>query len=98
MRLKVLTTAFLVLGLLLMLAWPIVVGPRPDRGADRVLQARWGQRVLLYFGATAGTWVVVAGLAWLTVRQARREILELERQNVRSLIEATLKDHRDKQG
>ena len=93
MRLKVLTTTLVVCGLLLMLLWPVAVGPRPQEDASKIEQARWGQQVLIYFGTTASIWLSTAMSALLVMRQSRREFLEQERQNLKSLIEGTLNDH-----
>lgn len=93
MRLKVLTTTLVVFGLLLLLAWPIAVGPRPAPNAPRRLKTEWGQRVLVYFGVTSGTWLATAASALLLARQARRQYLNQESHNLKSLIEGTLRDH-----
>lgn len=93
MRLKTVTTALVVFGLALMLLWPFVLGERPAATAPRRAQAEYGVRLLTYFGVTAVTWLLVAGCAVMMVRQARREFLEKERQNLQALIEGTLRDH-----
>ena len=93
MRLKILTTTLLVTGFLLMLLWPVAVGQRPPEDAERVVQARWGQQVLIYFGVTASVWLSTAMSALLLARQSRREFLEQEKENLKSLIEGTLHDH-----
>lgn len=93
MRLKVLTTTFLIAGVLLMLAWPFVVGPRPPVEATNVQKALWGQKALLYFLFTASAWLMTAMSAFLLARQSHREFLEQERDNLKSLIEGTLRDH-----
>ena len=93
MRLKILTATLVIFGVLLMLLWPVAVGQRPIDDASRVDKARWGQQVLVYFGITASVWLSTAMSALLLARQSRREFLEQERENLKSLIEGTLKDH-----
>jgi len=96
MRLKVLTTAFVLAGLALLILWPWLVGPRPDASAGRLALASYGQRLLMYFGVTALTWLGAAFCAWLLIRQTRREYLESLHKNVQSLIEGSLRDHERK--
>lgn len=93
MRLKVLTTTLLIAGLLLMLAWPIAVGTKPKPEASNRAKAVWGQRVIFYFGVTSSIWLSTAMSALLLARQSRRQFLDQERDNLKSLIEGTLKDH-----
>lgn len=93
MRLKILTTTFFVLGILLLVAWPIVVGPRPEAGSSPEVWSRYGMRLLFYFAATSLTFLITATLAVLVIRQQRREYAEQAKRNLRDLIESTLKDH-----
>ena len=93
MRLKVLTTTLLIAGILLMLAWPIAVGARPKPEAPRKVVALWGQRVIIYFGVTSSVWLSTAMSAFLLARQSKRDLIEQERENLKSLIEGTLRDH-----
>lgn len=93
MRLKILTTTLLIAGVLLMLVWPLAVGGRPHHGASKKAFADYGQRVIVYFGVTSSVWLSTAMSALLLVRQSRREFLEQERDNLKSLIEGTLRDH-----
>lgn len=93
MRLKILTSTFLVAGVLLMLAWPFAVGARPPVDATSALKVMWGKKALVYFLLTASTWLMTAMSAFLLARQSRKEFLEQERDNLKALIEGTLRDH-----
>ncbi|MBS1712847.1 MAG: hypothetical protein JST30_00775 [Armatimonadetes bacterium] len=93
MRLKVLTTGFLVTGIVLMLCWPIVVGAKPPVDAGRPRLVQWGRRAILYFGVTAGVWVGTAFSALLLARQTRKEFLLSEKANLTGLVEGALRDH-----
>lgn len=93
MRLKVLTTALLITGVLLMLGWPFIVGSRPPRGTPKPEIARWGVRSLVYFGATSGVWLSAAVSAMLLAKKTKKEFLDQERKNLKDLIEGTLQDH-----
>jgi hypothetical protein len=93
MRLKILTTAFVLAGIGLLVLWPWLVGHRPDASESRLALASYGQRLLVYFAVTALTWLGAAFCAWLLIRQTRREYVESLRENVQSLIEGSLRDH-----
>lgn len=56
-------------------------------------RAEWGARALALFGVTTAVWLSVAGLAILVARQARQEFLAQSRENLKNLIEESLKDH-----
>ena len=92
MFLKVLTTAFVVCGLALLLAMPSLVGARPD-GEDKLLMAQYGTRLLTFFAVTSLFWVGAAVCAVLLARRTRLEYLERQRENLAGLIEGALRDH-----
>jgi len=93
MRLKVLTTALVVFGIVLMVGWPWLVGPKPPAEAGTQALATYGQRLMIYFLVTVSTWITVAVLALIIARRARDEFLAEEKENLRQLIEGTLRDH-----
>lgn len=93
MRLKVITTAFLILGIVLMVGWPWVLGRRPDVDASRAIKADYAVVLFYYFGATLGTWTTTFILAWIVARRTKAEVLKAEEENLRGLIEGTLRDH-----
>ena len=93
MRLKVLTTALVIFGVILMLCWPLIVGERPPADAGTKILAAFGQRMMIYFLITVGVWMSVAVLAVVIARQTRDQFLAEERENLNKLIEGTLHDH-----
>lgn len=92
MRLKVTTTAFLILGLLLLAGWPWIVGQQPPKGdlqATREYAARFG----IYIIMILLVWFTTALLAVIVARRARKELREEAMQNLQELLEESLKDH-----
>jgi len=63
------------------------------RSATNKELARYAIRVLCYVGATSTSFLLAALFASLAVRQAKREFLEAEKQNLRGLVEGSLRDH-----
>ena len=96
MRLKVVTTAFVVIGLLLLIGWPFFLGERPGDEATRLARAEFASRLLIYFAVTCFVWLSAAFCAVMLMRQTRKEFLEEERDNVKELIEGMRKDHQQK--
>ncbi|MBV6458002.1 MAG: hypothetical protein HONBIEJF_01124 [Fimbriimonadaceae bacterium] len=96
MRLKIWTTAFFLTGVVLLVGWPWIVGPKPADTATKQELARYGLRVLMYFGLTATVFLVTAILALLVMRRTRKEFLEESGKNLQGLIESTLEDHAQK--
>lgn len=93
MRLKVLTTALLIFGTLLLLCWPFILGPRPGPDSARAVMAQWGARSLTYFMVTSMVFLSAAFGAALIMRRNRLKYLDEMRSNVRDLIEGSLNDH-----
>jgi hypothetical protein len=96
MFLKVLTTALVVCGFAMVLAIPFMLGQKPE-GGDQLELARFGARVLLFFGLTCIVWIAAAVCAIVLARRARTEFLQDQGENIKSLIEGTLHDHGRKQ-
>lgn len=96
MLLKVLTTTFVIFGIGLLVGFPFVMGERPS-GEDQVELARYGARVLGYFGLACLSWIAAAFCAVLMMRRAKNEIADEQRENMKSMIEGTLRDHERKQ-
>ncbi|MBX7132985.1 MAG: hypothetical protein K1X67_09945 [Fimbriimonadaceae bacterium] len=93
MRLKILTSTLFVAGILMLLAWPLVMADRPNPDAERKVLAAFGLKMLIYFGATAITFLATAICALLLVRRAKLEFRDQASENLRGLIEGTLRDH-----
>lgn len=87
------TTGTLVFGLLLLGAWPWILGPRPPADSPRVELAQYGLRVLIYFGVTCLAFLTAALLAWRLARQTREAFRAELRANLDDLVEGTLRDH-----
>lgn len=93
MRLKILTSTLFIAGILMLLAWPLVMADRPNPDAARKVLAAFGLKMLIYFGATAITFLATAICALLLVRRAKLEFRDQASENLRGLIEGTLRDH-----
>lgn len=96
MRLKIWTTACFLTGIVLLVGWPWIVGAKPSDTATKQDLARYGLRVLMYFGLTATIFLVTAILALIVMRRTRQEFLEESGKNLQGLIESTLEDHAEK--
>lgn len=94
MKLKIATTACFIAGMLLLLLWPLLMGPRPSGNARAV--ALYASRLLAYFSVTATLFLVTAVLALLVVRAARRAYVEEATSNLKDLVEGSLQSHVDK--
>jgi len=93
MRLKVWTTGTLVFGIALLAVWPWLLGSRPPAGTPNVELARYGLRVLIYFGVTCLAFLTAAVLAWRLARVTREQYQAQLRANLDDLVEGTLRDH-----
>jgi len=93
LRLKVVTTSLFVFGGLLLLLWPVILGPRPTAEAERTVIAQWGVRALVYFFVTSITFLSAAFCSVLIMRANRMRYLEEMKSNVKELIEGSLEDH-----
>lgn len=92
MLLKILTTAFVVTGVALILFLPVLMGQRPVHGTDKEL-ANFGLRMLTYFGVSCAVWIGAAVCSVLLARKVRLQYLEEQRENVQELVKGTMKDH-----
>ena len=93
--LKVLTTALLIFGLLLMLFWPAMIGHLPTH-ATAAARKYLLLRYTLYFTTLVTDFFATMVCAWVLLRRARIQALEESRENLRMLIEGTLNDHKSK--
>jgi type VI protein secretion system component VasK len=92
MRLKVVTTAFVILGVLMLLSYPWIVGPVP-KGQGKEALAEYAMRFGIYIILSLLVWFTAAVLAVVTARRARQAYREEAMENFQSLMEETLKDH-----
>lgn len=95
MRLKAACWAFAALTAFLLLGWPSFVG-LPPKGASRNALKAYAVKTEIYFFGLLGSFLTTTVCAALVVRQTRREVREAAAENLRSLIEGTLQDHRKK--
>lgn len=93
MPLKIATTVLFVIGLAMLMAWPLVWRGRPAPEAPPKELAEFSLRFLIYFALTALVFLSSAICALLLVRRAREEFAEQAGKNLRGLIEGTLRDH-----
>ena len=92
MLLKVITTALVLTGIAMLIGFPFLTGNRPTEGSDAEL-ARYGARLLAYFGVTCIAWLGAAVCAIILVRRTRKEFAESQKEIMRGLVEGTLRDH-----
>jgi hypothetical protein len=92
LRLKILTTAALILGFGLLIGFPAIVGSRPPKGSSKrenVAYSRRASNVLRGFVVC----IIASGVgSYLVIRQARQEYRELAAKNMRDLLEAARQD------
>ena len=91
--LKIATSLSLLAGVATLLAWPVIVGPRPDEAAGRRALAEYALRLTGYFGLTCFLFLLTAVLAYLVVRKTRMEYATERLDNLEQLMEGTLRDH-----
>lgn len=92
MRLKLVTTVLIVVGIGMMLAMPFALrAPSPE--ATNRQRAEYGVRMLAFFGVTCTVWLAAAGCAVVLARKTRQEYLEETRRNLEALVETSLRDH-----
>lgn len=92
MRLKIFTTGFVILGVLLLLSYPVLVGPVP-KGEGRQALAEYALRFGLYVIGSLLVWFTTAVLAVIAARRARQAYREEAMENFQHLMEETLRDH-----
>lgn len=98
MRIKVVVSVLAVLGVLLMLGFPVIYRTHPGDGAPPRELAIFGTRMLAYFGITCVVWLAAAMASIFLVRQARKDFLEMEARNLQELVEGSLRDHQKDEG
>lgn len=81
----------------MLLLWVKIVGPRPAADSGDKVLARYGIKLLGYFGVTSVFFLLAAICALLIIRQTRRAFREEMRENFDELIDGTLQDHARKE-
>lgn len=90
MRLKALTTFFLVFGIFLAMGFPWLVGAKPH---DKVALEHYLVRFGIYLIVALLCFVSAAICALLLIRRTREQYRAESRQNLEDLIESALKSH-----
>ena len=93
MWLKLFTTAMLIAGFTLLVAWPWAVGPKPLLGAPHSAYRQYGKRSTIYMSGLLITFAGSGLGAYLLLRRVREEYRDSMQENLESLIEGTLDDH-----
>ena len=96
MFVKVVTTALVLIGLAMLVGLPFLLGARPDDGNKEEL-ARYGTRLLTYFGVTCLVWLSAAFSAVFVMRSIKKQLVDEQKENLKGMIEGTLRDHERKQ-
>lgn len=94
--LKIATTVFLVVGICMMLAWPIVLkrpGPNLSTGEKQMFAVRY----LAYVFGLLVDFILTSIGAYLVLRRTRERYAVEAEQNLRRMIEGTIEDHRKSQ-
>ena len=92
MRLKLLTTAGLLVGFGLLIAFPQLVGPRPAKGASKRVYADYSRRTSWVVGGFVVCLITSGVGAVLIIREARKEYREQATRNMHDLLEAARQD------
>ncbi|MBX3117800.1 MAG: hypothetical protein KF784_01960 [Fimbriimonadaceae bacterium] len=94
MWLKIATTISFVTGLLMLALWPWVVGAKPEGTGDEL--KRYALRYGYYLLAVLFVFVLTCALSLWLLRRQRAQFREEAKENLKELIEGTLKDHERK--
>jgi uncharacterized membrane protein YgcG len=97
MRLKVITTALMITGVAMLLAFPLVIGPQPARSE--------GQRALAEYAIKFGSYIIIAVLIFagaivcsiIMLRQIRKDMRVMAEHNMQAFVSGTLEDHATKE-
>lgn len=76
----------------MLIAWPWALGPRPTGGTRRAL-AQWAAQSMGYTMVAMIAFVLAAVGALLILRKQREAFRDEARENIRELIEGSLRDH-----
>ncbi len=96
MFVKVVTTALVLIGLAMIAGLLFILGERPADG-DKEELAKYGTRLLTYFGVTCLVWLSAAFSAVFVMRDVRRRLVDDQKENLKGMIEGTQRDHERKE-
>ena len=91
MRLKVITSAFFLALVLLLLASPMVFRAIPSRSAPKEQRRAYASQTLSYLGILVFAFAGAGIGSFFVYRQARKEYAEESIRNLKSLLEAPVK-------
>ncbi len=92
MRLKLITTIFISAVVVLFLAAPVILGPKPSKSAPRVVKRDYGVRVLDYLGGMIFAFAGSGVGSFLIMRRAREEYRTESLNNLKKLMEGAAAD------
>jgi hypothetical protein len=95
---KLFTSLSLIVGFLLLVSWPWIVGKRPPAGSPRSAYAAYSRRAAGYVGGLVVCMVASGVGATLVIRRAREEYRQQAMANLKGLVEGSLQDHQKKEG
>lgn len=93
MRLRIVTTGFLIFGVVLGLLWPVILGPKPSESAGKKALAEYAARGLIYFALLCVIFLALCMCAIWIMRQNRIEFERQRQENLKNLVEGSLNDH-----
>lgn len=93
MWLKFTTITLIIFSIAMLFTYPWLVGARPAKTSPKVVQVQYLRRGAIYVGVEAAALIGSIAGAYLIARKARKEYMDLSRQNMEALLEATLRDH-----
>ena len=93
MRVKTVTIVLFFAAFLLLLRLLYLLYDRPPQDAGQDELSRYAIELLITFAFTAFTFLGAAFASVIWVRRAKEEFLKENRENLRELIEGSLKDH-----
>ena len=96
-KLKTWTTATLVFGMFLLLAFPFLLLRRPDPEAPRAARAQFAVVLTSYTVLLLVVFFVVIVLAWRVIGEQRGQYKRERIEKLKELGEGTLHDHQRKQ-
>jgi hypothetical protein len=91
-QLKVITTLMMVICFGMLVAWPLLLGERPGPAAPRIETKAFAVRFVSYISFMVLALLIAAASALGILRRTAAEYREQQMDNMRELIESTLKD------
>ncbi|HSI73344.1 MAG TPA: hypothetical protein VK934_09205 [Fimbriimonas sp.] len=93
-HLKAITTVMIVVCLVMLFAWPMLMGDRPGPAAPKIENKAFAVRFVTYISVMVLCLIVAAAASIGIMRRTAAEYRALQMDNMRDLIEATLRDQK----